>query len=46
VAEPIGLVSTLANDRQIASVQNAWRSAGRIFSVETAVGLISGSFSG
>jgi hypothetical protein len=42
VAEPIGLVSTLANERQIASVQNAWRSAGRIRSVETAIGLIGG----
>src|SRR5262245_6141095 len=34
LAQPSGLVSTLANDRQIASVQNAWRSAGRIRSVE------------
>jgi hypothetical protein len=30
----------LANDRQIASVQKAWRSVGRIGSVETLIGIV------
>ena len=38
--EPSGLVSILANDRQIASVQKAWRSVGRIGSVETLIGIV------